>query len=291
MDKSKFTLVCITLLFPLTLLAQPQVEWVWTDSSPLDSNHWSGFQMDGTLSDGAVLLVHSSLLNANKLVCVNSSGNTAWERPYNADAKTICRDNQGGFVLVLQDTICFLDSAGNDVDRLVRGVDFSEQYPVTRVQRDGDGFICGSSRVNAGETTTVSVFRLEQDHTVSASTTLLYGNEWEVDGYFHAIDARSSERVLTLIQEQSQSFCLRSLSFRESINSYSIQLGICHESMHYAFQTEKMDAATGLNGEIFVGAAGRDYGAEDTIGVVVLRFDSADVPTWEHWYPLPEVTT
>lgn len=58
MDRSRFTLVFITLLFPLELLAQPQVEWVWTGEDTVTSEGY-GIEL---LPDGSPVCVIDGII-------------------------------------------------------------------------------------------------------------------------------------------------------------------------------------------------------------------------------------
>ncbi len=70
MDRSKFTLVFIALLFPLALFAQPQVEWVW-EYSEADSFEVTGMDVQ---PDGRVLLKATRGGVEHKVIWLNSDG-------------------------------------------------------------------------------------------------------------------------------------------------------------------------------------------------------------------------
>ncbi len=112
MDRSRFTLVFITLLFPLALLAQPQVEWVWTDADTTRSYSSIGF--DVTLDNGVALTSDYDMLT----VRLDSLGQEVW-RNDNTGGTSIARLNDGSFILPYNSGLYQIDSSGSFVDSIV----------------------------------------------------------------------------------------------------------------------------------------------------------------------------
>ena len=110
MDKSKFTLVFITLLFPLTLLAQPQVEWVWTDSVA----GTNASNVDLTLDNGAIVLGWSN--SSGILARLNEDGETAWINHEAASYGRVVHLDNDGFCFMGGQRLVTMDSMGVLVD-------------------------------------------------------------------------------------------------------------------------------------------------------------------------------
>ncbi|MBL0062823.1 MAG: hypothetical protein IPP40_15395 [bacterium] len=104
--------VLIALLFPLTLLAQPQVEWVWTDSATMQSYSSIGF--DVTLDNGVVLTSDYDTLT----VRLDSLGQEVWRKD-NTGGTSIARLNDGSFILPYSRGLYQIDSSGSFVDSIV----------------------------------------------------------------------------------------------------------------------------------------------------------------------------
>lgn len=92
MDRSKFTLVFITLLCPLALLAQPQVEWVWQyyDTS-------SAHSID-LIDGGGCVVLGSEYHGFKTLHALDVDGNVLAEALYDSWGAHVCAANNGYFI-------------------------------------------------------------------------------------------------------------------------------------------------------------------------------------------------